>query len=62
MRKELGKFLLDVAKLIIGGVILATIMDDVTNRWIIYVSGSLSVFLFVAFGLFFIKTKKEEQV
>lgn len=28
MLKELGKFLLDVAKLIIGGVILATIMND----------------------------------
>lgn len=31
MLKELGKFLLDVAKLIIGGVILATIMNDVTS-------------------------------
>ena len=44
MRKELGKFFIDVAKLIIAGVLLATIIHDVTNRWLIYTLGSTSVF------------------
>ena len=60
MRKELGKFLLDVAKLIIGGVILATIMDDVTNRWIIYTCGCVSVFTLVMSGFFLIKYSEED--
>ncbi|WP_293709255.1 DUF6722 family protein [uncultured Parabacteroides sp.] len=58
MEKELGKFLLDVAKLIIAGVILATIMDDVTSRWLIYMLGGLSIFLLVTFGLYLIDNNK----
>lgn len=58
MKKELGKFLLDVAKLIIAGVILATIMNDVTSRWLIYTLGSLSIFRLVTFGLFLIDNNK----
>ena len=61
MLKELGKFLLDVAKLIIGGVILATIMNDVTSRWLIYVVGSTAVFTFISIGLFLFTINKEED-
>ena len=52
MKKELGKFLLDVAKLIIAGVILATIMNDVTSRWIIYTLGCVPVFTLISIGLY----------
>lgn len=61
MLKELGKFLLDVAKLIIGGVILATIVNDVTSRWLIYMVGSTAVFSFITIGLFLITTNKKEE-
>lgn len=55
MEKELGKFLLDVAKLIIAGVIVATVMNDVTSRWLIYMLGGLSVFTLVVIGLYLIE-------
>lgn len=54
MLKELGKFLLDVAKLVIGGVILSTIMSDATDRWLIYTLSGLSVFVLIVIGLYFI--------
>ncbi len=62
MKKELGKFLLDVAKLIIAGVILATIMNDVTSRWIIYTLGCVSVFTLISIGLYLIEKGKEELI
>lgn len=62
MKEELGKFLLDVAKLIIGGAILATIMNDVTSRWLIYTLGGLSAFTLIVIGLYFINNNKEEQL
>lgn len=64
MLKELGKFLLDVAKLIIGGVILATIMNDVTSRWLIYMIGGVAIFTLITIGLQLIKinNKEEEQI
>ena len=58
MEKELGKFLLDVAKLVIGGVLLAAIMDDVTNRWGIYFFGVLATFVLIFTGLSLINNKK----
>lgn len=64
MLKELGKFLLDVAKLIIGGVILATIMNDVTSRWLIYTLGCAAVFILITIGLqlIIISNKKEDEI
>ena len=60
MEKELGKFLLDVAKLVIGGVILVSIMNDITDRWIIYTFGSLSSLVLIFMGLLLINENTEE--
>lgn len=61
MRKELGKFFIDVAKLIIAGVLLATIIHDVTNRWLIYTLGSTSVFTLLIKGLYLVTTNQKEE-
>lgn len=61
MRKELGKFFIDVAKLIIVGVLLATIIHDVTNRWLIYTLGSTSVFTLLIIGLYLVTTNQKEE-
>lgn len=58
MLKELGKFFIDAPKLVLAGVIIATIMQDVTSKWLTYMIGSLAVFLLLVFGLFIIH--KEE--
>ena len=61
MRKELGKFFIDVTKLIIAGVLLATIIHDVTNRWLIYTLGSTSVFTLLIVGLYLVTTNQKEE-
>lgn len=61
MREELGKFFIDVAKLILAGVILTSVVQDIHIKWIVYAVGSLAVILFLTVGLLLIKEKEVEQ-
>jgi uncharacterized membrane protein YraQ (UPF0718 family) len=55
VKKELGKILIDIAKLVIGGVILAGLMrQDIPPVYLFMVGGFVSVLLIVI-GLSFIK-------
>ena len=55
MKKELGKILIDIAKLVIGGVILAGLMrQDIPPVYLFVVGGIVSALLVVV-GLYFIK-------
>ena len=55
---EAGKFCLDIAKLVFGGVILAGIMQQGIEFNSLFFSGLGVVLLFVVFGLFLIKKSK----
>jgi uncharacterized membrane protein len=57
-KKELGKFLIDVAKLIFGGIILARILKDSADSLVVLFASILVVILLVYFGLFLMKSKK----
>ncbi len=57
---EIGKFFLDIAKLIIGGVILASIMNSDTDPLLLIGVGFVFVVLFVGLGLFFISRAKKK--
>ena len=55
MKKELGKVLIDIAKLVIGGVILAGLMkQDVSPIHLFVIGGTVSVGL-ILFGLSLLK-------
>ena len=55
MKKELGKILIDIAKLVIGGVILAGLMrQDIPPVYLFVVGGIVSTLLVIT-GLYFIK-------
>lgn len=58
MKEELGKFFIDVAKLILAGVILTSVVQDIHIKWIVYTIGSLAVILFLVMGLLLIKKKE----
>ena len=65
-KENAGKFLLDVAKLVIGGVILAGIMQQGRGYSKLYIYGGLSVLFFVAWGFILItlsdnENKKEKE-
>jgi hypothetical protein len=59
MKKELGKWLMDIAKYITTAVVLTSIFGDVQERWIIYVGGSLAVIVTLLAGLWLVKEKKK---
>jgi hypothetical protein len=51
MRKELGKILIDVAKLVIGGVILAGLMRQDIRPVLLFTVGSIAAVLMICTGL-----------
>ena len=51
MRKELGKVLIDIAKLVIGGVILAGLMRQDIPPVFLFASGSVVSILMIVSGL-----------
>lgn len=60
MRKELGKWLLDIAKYIVTAVILTTVFEDLNASWAVYILGLTSVVITLLIGLYLIKDKKEK--
>lgn len=61
MRKELGKWLMDIAKYITTAVILTSIFGEVEKKWIIYIGGLLSVIITLSAGLWLVKDKKKGE-
>ena len=51
---EGGKFCLDMAKLILGGVVLASVMQQDVNVWLLISIGLGAVLAFVVFGFILI--------
>lgn len=62
MKKELGKWLMDIAKYITTAVILTSVFGEVEQKWIIYAGGILAIVFTLGWGLYLVrdKTGKEE--
>ena len=58
---EMGKFCLDIAKLVFGGVILAGIMQQGIEFNSLFLTGLGVVLLFVSFGFYLIKKSKKHR-
>lgn len=61
MRKEFGKWLMDIAKYITTAVVLTSIFGEVEQKWIIYAGGFTSILLTLGFGLYLVRDKKERK-
>ena len=59
MKKELGKWLMDIAKYITTAVVLTSIFGEVEQQWIIYAGGTLAVALSLGWCLYLVRDKKE---
>lgn len=59
IRKEFGKFFIDIAKLVFGGVVLASIIkiENISRVWILLL-GISATSLFALIGFFILKNKK----
>ena len=58
MKKELGKILIDIAKLVIGGVILAGLMRQDISPIYLFSIGSTVAIVMIITGLFLISKEK----
>jgi len=60
MKKEFGKWLMDIAKYITTAVILTSIFGEIEQKWIIYAGGIVSISLTLGIGLWLVRDKKEK--
>ena len=58
IRKELGKYFLDISKLVFGGSVLASIikMEEISRSWILIVGLAVTL-VFASFGFIILKRK-----
>jgi hypothetical protein len=60
IKEKAGDLLIDIAKLIIGGVVLASIISENINTLVLYISGSICSFALIILGFYLYKSNKEE--
>ena len=61
MRKELGKWLLDIAKYLVTAVLLASVFGDIEDKWIVYVVASYTIIITLGFGLYLVQEKRRKE-
>ena len=61
IKEKLGDLLIDIAKLIIGGVLLASIISENINTALLYIFGTVLAFLLVFLGFWLYKIKIKEE-
>ena len=60
--KKLGDFFIDVAKLIIGGVILAGLMKQDIDYLLLSIVGGITVVMFLLFGIWLINYANKKKI
>ena len=57
MKKEFGKWLMDIAKYITTAVILSSIFRDIEESWALYAAGILAATVALVWGLYLVKER-----
>lgn len=60
MRKEFGKWLMDVAKYIATAVLLSSVFEEMQNTYIIYLICSFVLIVLLCVGLILVKDSEKE--
>jgi len=61
IKEKAGDLLIDVAKLVIGGVLLASIISENINTLILYLGGTALSAILILLGFYFYKLKSKEK-
>ncbi len=61
VKKEIGKWFLDIAKYVTTAVVLTTIFSSVSNQGIILIGGVATVSISMAVGIWLIKPEAKKQ-
>ena len=62
MKENMGKLLLDLGKMVVGGIIIGGILRGVIPQVILIVSGSVVAIIFFIFGLLWTSKEKKENM
>lgn len=66
VKEKMGDYFLDISKLVLGGVILSSIVEEPINRWVLYCLGAFFAFFLMLVGFALISNsenkKKEVQL
>ena len=58
MRKEIGKWFMDIAKYVATAVLISSFLGGFEQKWVMYLIGIVTVVFCFLCGLYFIKEKK----
>ena len=61
MKKELGKWLMDVAKYITTAVLLASVFNGIESGWVVYLCSSVAIALTLFGGLWLLRDKNDNK-
>ena len=61
MREKIADLLIDIAKLVIGGVILSSIISENINTLVLYISGSLCSLILILSGLYLYRSHSKRK-
>ncbi|MDR2809663.1 MAG: hypothetical protein LBB84_03785 [Tannerellaceae bacterium] len=59
MKKEIGKWLLDVAKYVATAILISSFLGGLTPKWVMYVSGLIVVISLLIVGLWLINNNNK---
>lgn len=61
MKKELGKWLMDISKYITTAVVLSSIFGGITETWKILILGFITISASIVTGLLLIRSSEKEE-
>jgi len=59
MKKEIGKWFMDIAKYVATAVLISSFLGGFEQKWIMHLVGIVTVIFSLLLGLYFIKDKKK---
>ena len=60
MRKEIGKWFMDVAKYVATAVLISSFLGGFEQKWVMYSIGVITVVLSLFLGLYFVNDKNKK--
>lgn len=62
VKEKMGDYFLDISKLIFGGIILSSIVNEPINKWVIYSIGSFFSLWLTILGFVLISNSTKKEV
>ena len=58
MRKEIGKWFMDIAKYVATAILISSFLGSFEHKWAVYTVGAIIVAVGFSLGVYFIREKK----